>query len=119
MPSGQSSIWQALATGFCLAVACLLLLASQSAAPNKRPGFADVAPRSKITYISNNSSGGHKYFPKPMCGGVAIFDFDNDGRMDIFLTNGAQMPEMKKTNASYNNCLLKQKVDGTVEVVTA
>jgi len=79
----------------------------------------DVAPLSKITYISNNSPGGHKYFPQPMCGGVAIFDFDNDGRMDIFLTNGAQMPEMKKTNPSYDNCLLKQRADGTFEDVTA
>ena len=118
MPSGQSSIRQALATGFGLAVACLLLLASGSAPERKRPGFVDVAPRSKITYISNNSSGGHKYFPQPMCGGVAIFDFDNDGKLDIFFTNGAQMPEMKKTNHSYYNCLLKQRDDGTFEDVT-
>ena len=54
-----------------------------------------------------------------MCGGVAIFDFDNDGKMDIFFTNGAQMPEMKKTTPSYYNCLLKQKGDGTFEDVTA
>src|ERR1700751_2546446 len=119
MPSGQSSIWQALATGFCLAVACLLLLASESAPPNKRPSFVDVAPRSKITYISNNSAGGHKYFPQPMCGGVAIFDFDNDGLLDIFFTNGAKLPEMRKTDASYYNCLLKQRKDGTFEDVTA
>ena len=45
-----------------------------------------------------------------MCGGVAIFDFDNDGKLDIFFTNGAQFPEMKKTNPSYYNCLLKQQV---------
>ncbi len=54
-----------------------------------------------------------------MCGGVAIFDFDNDGRLDIFFTNGAQLPEMKKTNPSYYNCLLKQRADGTFEDVTA
>jgi enediyne biosynthesis protein E4 len=118
MLSPQSSIWRTLASGFCLAVACSFLVASGTA-PVKRPGFVDVAPRSKFDYISNNSPGGHKYFPQPMCGGVAIFDFDNDGRMDIFFTNGAQMPEMKKTNPSYYNCLLKQKSDGTFEDVTA
>jgi hypothetical protein len=54
-----------------------------------------------------------------MCGGVAIFDFDNDGKMDIFFTNGAQFPDMKKTDPSYFNCLLHQKKDGTFEDVTA
>ena len=84
----------------------------------KRPSFVDVAPRSKIAYVSNNSLGSHKYFPQPMCGGVALFDFDNDGKLDIFFTNGAQMPEMKKTNPSYYNCLLHQRADGTFEDVT-
>jgi len=84
----------------------------------KRPSFVDVAPRSKIAYVSNNSLGPHKYFPQPMCGGVALFDFDNDGKLDIFFTNGAQMPEMKKSNPSYYNCLLHQRADGTFEDVT-
>ena len=54
-----------------------------------------------------------------MCGGVAIFDFDNDGRPDIFFTNGAHFPEMQKTDPSFYNCLLHQKSDGTFEDVTA
>ncbi len=53
-----------------------------------------------------------------MCGGVAIFDFDNDGRLDIFFTNGAKFPEMKKLDPSFYNCLLHQKPDGTFEDVT-
>jgi hypothetical protein len=98
---------------------CLVPFAPGRAPTPKRPGFVNVAGRSKITYISNNSPGGHKYFPQPMCGGVAIFDYDNDGKLDIFFTNGAQMPEMKKTNPSYYNCLLRQQADGTFEDVTA
>ena len=97
-----------------------MALLSGRPAPNaKRPHFTDVAPRSNFSYISNNSPQGHKYFPQPMCGGVAIFDFDNDGLLDIFFTNGAQFPEMKKTDPSYYNCLLKQRADGTFEDVTA
>ena len=119
MLSSQSSIWRTLATGCCAAAACIFLVGSGSAPAGKRPGFVDVAPHSNLAYISNNSPGGHKYFPQPMCGGVAIFDFDNDGKLDIFFTNGAQMPEMKKTNPSYYNCLLKQRSDGTFEDVTA
>ncbi len=112
---------RALALGISLAgVSLSLLVFSAGPAPApKRPGFVDVAPRSKIPYISNNSLGSRKYFPQPMCGGVAIFDYDNDGRLDIFFTNGAQFPEMKKTNPSFYNCLLKQRTDGTFEDVTA
>jgi len=119
--NSQSSTWSALVLAISLVATyfCLAAMAPGSARTPKRPGFVDVAPRSKITYISNNSPGGHKYFPQPMCGGVAIFDYNNDGKMDIFFTNGAQLPEMKKTNPSYYNCLLKQRDDGTFEDVTA
>ena len=54
-----------------------------------------------------------------MCGGVAIFDYDNDGRLDIFLTNGAKFPEMRKVDSTYYNCLLRQNADGSFEDVTA
>ena len=95
------------------------LLPGRPAQTSKRPHFTDVAARSRISYRSNNSPGGRKYFPQPMCGGVALFDFDNDGRLDIFFTNGAQLPEMKKTNPSFYNCLLRQRTDGTFEDVTS
>jgi hypothetical protein len=84
-----------------------------------RPHFTDIAPRSKISYITNNNYTGRKYFQQPMCGGVGILDYDNDGKMDIFFSNGAQLPELKKTDSSYYNCLLRNKGDGTFEDVTA
>jgi hypothetical protein len=96
-----------------------LALASAGPGPApKRPGFVNVAPKSKFSYITNNSFAGRKYFPQPMCGGVAIFDYDNDGHPDIFFTNGAKLPDMKKTDPSFYNCLLHQKSDGTFEDVT-
>jgi enediyne biosynthesis protein E4 len=85
----------------------------------KRPHFTDIAPRSRIAYITNNHYTGRKYFPQSMCGGVAVLDFDNDGRMDIFFSNGARLPELKKTDSSFYNCLLRNKGDGTFEDVTA
>ncbi len=53
-----------------------------------------------------------------MAGGVAIFDFDNDGKMDIFFSNGAKLPELKKTGPTFYNCLLRNRGDGTFEDVT-
>jgi len=81
--------------------------------------FTDVAGRSKFTYRTNNDFTGRKYFPQPMCGGVAAIDYNNDGLMDLFFTNGAKLPELEKTSPSYYNCLLRNNGDGTFEDVTA
>jgi len=97
--------------------------ASQSpkaAKPNaQRPWFTDVAGRSNFSYRSNNDFTGRKYFPQPMCGGIAAIDYDNDGRMDLFFTNGAKLPELKKTSPAFYNCLLHNNGDGTFTDVTA
>jgi enediyne biosynthesis protein E4 len=81
--------------------------------------FTDVAPKSTFAYRSNNDFAGRKYFPQPMCGGIGVVDYDNDGRMDLFFTNGAKLPELKKTGSEYFNCLLRNRGDGTFEDVTA
>lgn len=104
----------ALATS--IAACAVLPLPAQTVVP--RPHFTDLAPRSAIGYRTRNGFEGHKYFPITMCGGVAIFDYDNDGKMDIFFTNGAHMPEMSKVDSSYYNRLYRNRGDGTFEDVT-
>jgi hypothetical protein len=97
----------------------VLLLVGAAFSEPKRPHFTDIAGNSKFSYITNNDLSPRKYFVQPMCGGVAIFDFDNDGRMDIFFTNGAKIPSMEKTAPQFNNCLLRNRGNGTFEDVTA
>jgi enediyne biosynthesis protein E4 len=80
--------------------------------------FTDVASRSQFTYRTNNNFTGRKYFPQPMCGGVAAIDFNNDGLMDLFFTNGAELPDLEKSSPAYYNCLLRNNGDGTFEDVT-
>ena len=60
-----------------------------------------------------------------MAPGVALFDYDNDGRLDIFLVNGAPLADPtpkgtipQKTGPEYWNRLYHQKSDGTFEDVT-
>src|SRR5215218_2180686 len=52
----------------------------------------------------------HQYHPTPqkhliemMPGGVAIFDYNNDGRPDIFFTNGASIPSLQKGPGDENH----------------
>jgi enediyne biosynthesis protein E4 len=80
--------------------------------------FTDIAGRSRFAYRTNNDFTGRKYFPQPMCGGVAVIDYNNDGLMDLFFTNGAKLPEVEKTSPAYYNCLLRNNGDGTFEDVT-
>lgn len=81
--------------------------------------FVDVAPRDSFDYISNNDFRGRKYFPQPMCGGIAILDADGDGRQDIYFTNGAALPSLQKRDRSFYSCLLRNAGDGLFEDVTA
>jgi enediyne biosynthesis protein E4 len=81
--------------------------------------FINTAGKSTFSYTTNNNFTGRKYFPQPMCGGIAIFDYDRDGLQDIFFVNGSKLPELKKTDSSFHNCLLRNKGDGTFEDVTA
>ena len=60
-----------------------------------------------------------------MGSGVALFDYDNDGRLDIFFANGARLDDPtpkgsipRKDNPKYSNRLYHQKSDGTFEDVT-
>jgi hypothetical protein len=101
------------------AVAAGAFVAGAIAFQPAQPHFVDITARSQFSYITNNDLSPRKYFVQPMAGGVAIFDYDNDGKMDIFFTNGAKLPELKKTGPAFYNCLLRNKGDGTFADVTA
>ena len=60
-----------------------------------------------------------------MGSGVALFDYDNDGRLDIFFANGARIDDPtpkgtipQKDGPKYWNRLYHQKPDGSFEDVT-
>jgi hypothetical protein len=112
-----------LAPPFAAACALAGLLAwARQPAPQAAPPhitFTDICARMPISYRSNNNFTGRKYFPQPMCGGVAIFDYDRDGLEDIYFTNGARLPELKKVDSSYYHLLLHNKGGSAFEDVTA
>jgi tetratricopeptide (TPR) repeat protein len=74
---------------------------------------------SELPMILKNSAAGDKRLIETMTGGVAIFDYDGDGWPDIYVVNGAAIPSLKKTDASYYNRLFHNNHDGTFTDVTA
>src|SRR5215831_17994994 len=86
--------------------------------------FTDITAQTKIDFKHNGSPTSLKYLLETMGGGVAIFDYDNDGRMDLFFTNGALLKDPMtgaipdKSAAQSWNRLYHQKPDGTFEDVT-
>src|SRR5467141_1689154 len=90
------------------------------------PGkFVDITARSGVNFRYQASHTSKKYLPETMGAGVALFDYDNDGRLDIFLVNGAPLADPtpkgnvpQKTGPQYWNRLFHQKQDGTFEEVT-
>lgn len=88
--------------------------------------FTDVTAASKINFKRESSFTSLKYLLEAMGGGIAMFDYDNDGLMDLFFTNGAllkdpmprnEMPD--KSDEKFWNQLYRQRKDGSFEEVTS
>ncbi len=80
--------------------------------------FEDKLRTSRIDFVLRNSVSPQRYTIETMTGGVALFDYNNDGLLDIFFVNGAAIPSLEKTTAAYHNRLYRNNGDGTFTDVT-
>lgn len=109
----------------CSIAASALIICMLGAAPVQDVQFSDVTQTVKIQFKQENSATSNKYLVETMGGGVALLDYDNDGRLDIFFTNGAKiddpMPDGKlpdKSDPKFSNRLYHQSSNGTFTDVT-
>jgi hypothetical protein len=96
-----------------------------SAPESEGAKFMDVTPSLGINfqYVASHTS--KKYLIETMGSGVATFDYDNDGRLDIFVVDGAPLGDPtpkgaipQKSGPKDWNRLYHQKSDGTFEDVS-
>lgn len=80
--------------------------------------FENMIATSQIHFKLRNSVSPQHYTIETMVGGVAVFDYNNDGLLDIFFTNGASIPSLDKSDPSYHNRLFRNNGDGTFTDVT-
>jgi enediyne biosynthesis protein E4 len=59
-----------------------------------------------------------RHAPETMAGGLAIFDYNNDGKLDLFFANGADIQTLKKTSPKYSNRLFENDGKGNFKDVT-
>ena len=69
--------------------------------------FTDITAELGVEFRHVNGESGQKYFIEPIGSGVVLFDFDNDGDLDLYLINGSDLPgrtsPIAPTNRLYRN----------------
>jgi hypothetical protein len=71
-----------------------------------------------IDYKLDSDETPQAHAPETMAGGVAIFDYNNDGKLDIFFTNGANIQTLQKDSPKYSNRLFENDGKGNFTDVT-
>jgi hypothetical protein len=87
--------------------------------------FVDITEKAGVHFQHQAAHTSRKYLLETMGSGVALFDCDNDGRLDLFLVNGAPYSDPtppgfipQKSGPQDWNRMYHQKSDGTFEDIT-
>ena len=108
-----------------IGIACLWIscgdakILPQAPVSSAQPARAPIhfVPR-PIAFSLDSNETPQRHVPETMAGGVAVFDYNNDGNLDIFFTNGADISTLEKNSPKYWNRLFRNNGDGTFTDVT-
>jgi hypothetical protein len=96
----------------------LVPLSFQGAGPDPATIFREVpAGESGITWVHHNARSDNRYLPETAGPGVAIFDYNNDGKMDILLLNSGTS-SFYSSPTKLRHALYRNNGDGTFTDVT-
>ena len=102
------------------------MIAALAAAQDSTPfvTLVDITPQTGIDFVHQNSPTTRKYLIETMGGGVALFDYDDDGWLDVLFTNGAPLADPMPADArptksdTFANRLYRNNRNGTFTDVT-
>jgi hypothetical protein len=97
----------------------LVFLAASVVSAQPPIRFRNVAESAGLRFVIDNAPTAQKRMIETMAGGLAVFDYNNDGRPDIFFTNGAAPGSMKKDDPKYFNRLFRNEGNWKFTDVTA
>ena len=75
--------------------------------PTQVLAFRDKAGEAGVDFVHENSPTPRKHLIETMPGGLAVFDYDGDGQLDVFFTNGAEVPSLLKRAPRHSNRLYR------------
>src|SRR5947207_12706836 len=102
-------------------VAGILLVAAGSSHPAAAPltvSFEDRSAGSGLEVVLHNAASPVRHQIETIVGGVAALDYDGDGLLDLFFTNGAGPPDLVKPDAGCGNLRYRNRGNGVLEHVT-
>lgn len=89
----------------------------QLAITHSRVTFTDVTDTTGISFTHDDGATGKAYILEGMASGIVTFDYDEDGFIDIYFLNGAELSEHPAHKLS-SNALYKNNGDFTFSDVT-
>jgi hypothetical protein len=100
MPYASRLSW--FLAGLSVIVSCGPTPTEKKAGPPAADWFTDVAHEAGLDFTHFNGMSGHYYYPEIMGPGVALLDYDNDGNLDVYVTQGQPLgsdPQMLAESA--------------------
>ena len=87
----------------------VLLVTLAAAPPPPAIRFREVAAAAGLAFRLENHATSQKHLVETVAGGLAVFDYDGDGRPDVYFTNGAALPSLEKESPQDWNRLFRNE----------